>query len=98
MRDRLKSRCLAQALVLLQQLAEFAVTERAKRHGDSSQQQKGERREVPFLAACGRRGWGLWVVFFDALDEARGARRDESEMGWLPCSALCDHQVVIAIP
>jgi hypothetical protein len=68
MRDTLESDRLAQALVLLQQPAKFAITECAKRHSDSGQQQKGERREVMFLAEFWRRWWRLLVVFFDPLD------------------------------
>jgi len=68
LRDALKSHRLAQSLVLLQQTAEFGVTERAQGHGDSGQQQKEERREVAFLAALWQWSWRLLVVLFDALD------------------------------
>jgi hypothetical protein len=68
MRDAFKSHGLAQALALLEELAEFAFTQGAKRQSDSSQQQKGARQEVAFHATLWRLRWRLLVVFFDALD------------------------------
>ena len=67
-RDAFKFHCPAQALILLEQLMEFAVAKGAQGHGDGGQQQEREGREVTLLASLGRRWRWLLVVFFDALD------------------------------
>jgi len=68
MRHARESHRLAQALVFLQQLAEFAVAERAHHDGDGGEQQERHRREITLLATLGRRGRRRLVVFFDAFD------------------------------